>query len=568
MQQNLSILAVCLATSSLAFSQQEQTAVPPVRPFVLPPRIGIFNEAALTLEQMLALALANNRDIEASRIDQEKARYSLLGARGAFDPRVGANLYGQKAVTPVASTIGGSPTGSLLTRTWLAAPQLAGSLPWMGSSYEVDFSSSRTTTNNQFATLVPQYPTSLNLIFTQPLWRNLRFDANRHQVEVAKKNQNLTDEQFRLRVMQVLSQAEQAYWDLLFAYRNLEVQLDAVRIGAEQDASNRRQEAQGLLAPIDVVAAQRQLATFEITAYTAQEALTDAENALKLLILPDRADPLWSTALIPTTPVDVSAPLVPLQDAVTEALADRPELAQVRISGEINRIDTRLYRDQAKPQVDLVITRTHAGLAGEPVPPAPNPFSALGAVYERVNELSVAAGLTPIPTASFGSGTLPPTFIGGYGQSLSTLFLGDFPTTELQLRISMPIRNRTAEANLASSLADARRIADQRQQTEQSIEAGVRNALQSVQSAKLRLQSAGVARESAEQQYESEQRQFRAGTSTLFLVQQRQSDMITARSTERRAESDLGKAIASFELATGSILRAHSVALREGAERR
>jgi len=555
-------LAVYVAISSLAFSQQEQTSVPPVRPFILPPRIGILNQAPLTLEQALTLALTNNRDIDSSRADQDKARYAVLAARGVYDPRIGASLYGQKAVTPVASTIGGSPTGSLLTRTWFGAPQLTGSLPGTGASYEVDFSSSRITTNNQFATLVPQYPTSLNLIFTQPLWRNLRFDSNRHQIEVAKKNQNLTDEQFRLRVMQVMSQTEQAYWDLLFAYRNLEVQLEAVRIGGEQDASNRRQEQQGLLAPIDVVAAQRQLATFEINAYSAQEALTDAENALKLLILPDRTDPLWSTALIPATPVDASPPELSLQDAVTEALAERPELAEIRISSDINRTDIRFYRDQTKPQVDLVITRTHAGLAGRAVPPAPNPFSSLGAVYERVNELSVVAGLPPIPTASFGSGALPPTFLGGYGQSLSTLFAGDFPTTEIQLRISMPIRNRIAEANLASSLVDARKIADQRQQTELAVEAGVRNSMQSMQSAKLRLQSAGVARESAEQQYESEQRQFRAGTSTLFLVQQRQNDMITARSAERRAESDLGKAIASFELATASILRVHDVVLR------
>jgi HAE1 family hydrophobic/amphiphilic exporter-1 len=555
-------LAVCLAISSLAFSQQEQTAVPPVRPFVLPPRIGIFNEAPLTLEQTLALALANNKDIDASRIDQDKARYAVLGARGVFDPRFGLNLYGQKAVTPVASTLGGSPNGSLLTRTWYGAPQLVGSLPWLGSSYEVDFASSRVTTNNQYATLVPNYPTSLNLAFTQPLWRNLRFDSNRHQVDVAKKNQNMTDEQFRLKVMQVMTQAEQAYWEFLFAYRNFEVQLEAVRLGGEQDASNRRQEQQGLLAPIDVVAAQRQLATFEINAYSAQDALTTAENALKLLILPDRTDPIWSTAFVPTTPVDASSPVAPLQDAVTDALANRPELAEVRISSEINKSDTRFYRDQTKPQVDLVLTRTHAGLAGTAVPPAPNPFSSLGAVYEQVNELSTLAGLPTIPLASFGSGALPSTFLGGYGQSLSTLFAGDFPTTEIQLRFSMPIRNRTAEANLASSLADARRISDQRQQTEQNIEAGVRNAMQSVQSAKLRLRSAGVARESAEQQYESEQRQFRAGTSTLFLVQQRQSDMITARSAERRAESDLGVAIASFELATGSVLRAHDVALR------
>jgi len=554
--------SLLLVIAPAVFSQPEQVALPPVRPFVLPPRVGIFTQAPLKLEQALAMAVSNNKDIDSSRIDQTKARFAVLAARGAFDPHVGATAYGQKAVTPVASTISGSPTGSLLTRTWQATPQFTGSLPWWGGSYEADFASSRVTTNNTFATLLPQYPTSLNLAFTQPLWRGLRFDANRHQLEVAKKNQVLSDQQFRQRVMQVINQTEVSYWELVFASRNLEVQLEAVRLGGEQDASNRRQEQQGLLAPIDVVAAQRQLATFEINAYNAQEALTTAENALKTLILPDRSDPLWSTALIPTTPVEVSAPVLPLQDAVTAALADRPELAEARISSEVNQADTRYYRDQTKPQVDLALTRIHAGLAGAVIPPQPNPFSSIGAVFDRVNELSSSAGLAPIPVASFSSGSLPPGLVGGYGQSLSALFASDFPTTEIQLRISMPLRNRTAEANLASSLVEGRRIADQRLQTEQAIEAAVRNAVQAMESAKAKLQAAGVARESAEQQYDSEQRQFRAGTSTLFLVQQRQTDMITARSVERRAESDLAEAIASFELSTGGVLRAHHVELR------
>ena len=551
----------CAAISSIAFAQ-EGTKVPPVRPFVLPPRIGVFMDARLTLEQALAMALANNKDIDASRIDQAKALYNVLAAKGSYDPRAGANTYFQKAVTPVASTLGGSPTGALLNRTWLGDPQLSGAVPWTGGSYQLDYASSRNTTNNEFATLSPQYPTSLNFVFTQPLWRGLRFDDNRHRVEVAKKNQALTNEQFRQRVMQVVTQAEQAYWDLDFAYRNLDVQLEAVRLGREQDESNRRQEQQGLLAPIDVVAAQRQLAAFEINAYSAQEALTTAENALKLLILPDRTDPLWSAALIPVTPVNLSPPVVPLQDAVDEALATRPELAQVRITNEINQSDTRYYREQTKPQVDLIATRINAGLAGAQVAAGPNPFSGFGDLFTRVNQLSSAAGLPPVGGASFGGSSVPPGFAGGYGQSANLLFGGNFPTTEVQLRISMPIRNRTAEANLASALADGRRINDQRQQAELAVEAGVRNAMQSVESAKSRLAAAGVERESAEEQYASEQRQFRAGTSTLFLVQQRQSDMITARSAERRAEADLGKAVAAFELATGEVLRVHNVELR------
>jgi len=293
--------------------------------------------------------------------------------------------------------------------------------------------------------------------------------------------------------------------------------------------------------------------------------LTAAENALKVLILPDRTDPTWSSALIPITPVNVSPPVTPLQDAVREGLANRPELAQVEISVDINQADNRLFREQTRPQVDLVATHTNSGLSGIVLPAAPNPFTAgLTSLSERINDLSLLAGLQPLPTTGGGTTTagLPSMLVGSYGQSVNNIFSGNFPTTQLQLRISLPLRNRTAEASLNNSLAENRRIRNQRLQTEQSIEASVRNAMQSVESAKSRLESARVARISAEEQYQSEQRQFRAGTSTLFLVQQRQSDMITARSQERRAESDLCKAIATYELSTGTILQTNNIQLR------
>lgn len=539
------------------------TLVPPVRPFRLPARIGVETQMEITLEQALAMALANNKDIEASRIDRLESEYSLTAAQGAFDPQLNVNSYWEQQINPVASSLGGSATGSLLNKTWLADPGITQTLPWYGGSFKTDLSSADTFSNNTFLSLNPQYPTSLNFSYTQPLWRNLLYDNNRLQIDVAKKNIALTSEQFRQRVMTIVQQTEQAYWELSYGYNNLQVQLDAVRIGIQQDESNRRQEEQGLLAPIDVVAAQTQLANFEVGAYAAQSALTSAENVLKDLVLPDRNDSAWSSALIPTTSADVKAPLIPLADAVAEAMASRPEIAQVKINGEINEKDVRYYRDQTKPQVNLTVLYTRAGLAGVLLPPGPNPFtSAFGPLTDRLDELSVLAGLPPLGGVSFGSSTVPPLLIGNYGQSLSTIGGGNFPTTEVQLNISLPIRNRTAEGNLGKYMAETRRIHNQLQQTEQNVQAEVRTAMENVQMAQLRLQAAQVARQSAEEQYQSEQRQFRAGTSTLFLVQQRQSTMITARSQERRSEADMSEAIAQFQLATGTILAERNISLK------
>jgi len=541
-------------------SPRPTTLVPPVRPFRLPPRTGVDTQMEISLDQALAMAVANNKDIEASRIDRLESDYNLTAASGAYDPQLNVTGYWEQQINPIASALGGSSTGSLLNKTWQADPGITQPLPWYGGTFKTDLSSTDAYSNNTFLSLNPQYQTSLNFSYTQPLWRNLLYDSNRHQIDVAKKNRSLTAEQFRQRVMTVVQQAEQAYWELAYAYNNLQVQLEAVRIGIQQDESNRRQEVQGLLAPIDVVAAQTQLANFEVGAYTAQSGLTSAENSLKELILPERLHPLWSVALIPVTPPDVKPPLIPLADAITEAMANRPEINEVKINGEINQKDVRYYREQTKPQVNLTALYTRAGLAGTVLPPGPNPFtSAFAPITTQLNELSALAGLPPLSGVSFGSSTIPPVLVGNYGHSLAGIWSGDFPTTEVQLSISLPIRNRTALANLGKSLAETRRIRNQMEQTQQNIQSDVRNGMESVQMAQLRLQAAQVARESAEEQYQSEQRQFQAGTSTLFLVQQRQATMITARSQERRSEADMSEAIAQFQLATGTILSERNI---------
>ena len=171
------------------------------------------------------------------------------------------------------------------------------------------------------------------------------------------------------------------------------------------------------------------------------------------------------------------------------------------------------------------------------------------------------AGLPPLP-ATTGTTTIAPNLIGGYGQSLRNLLAQKYPTLRVGVRISLPLRNRTAEANLGGALALSNRITDQFKQTEQTIEAEVRNSLQAMRSAEARLAAAAASRSSAELQFQSEQRQFRAGTSTVFLVLQRQTDLLAARGRELQAQTDLNKAISQLQRATGNTLTANHISVR------
>jgi outer membrane protein TolC len=552
-------VAACVMSAGLSVPRDALAQTSTTAP-TLPTRIGVFGERELSLADALAAVLENNVDIAVSRTGTEQATYAVAGARGAFDTRLSFQSSFVRQVVPVSSIIGGGASGRLTQQDLLVGPRLEGFLPSLGTNYQLSFTSRRQATDNTFTTLNPQFPTALVLSITQPLLRGRRIDSARRQIEITRKNEELSEAQFQQRVMDVTLQAEQAYWDLVFARQNLQVQRDGLALASQQVDSNIRLVDQGVGAPIDVVEARTQLALARQNAYAAQTLLTRAENALKLLMAGDRSSPFWPVALLPSTTRREAGADPSLEDAVGRALARRPELTQTAIVNATNEANTRFFRDQTRPQVDLVGTYTSSGLAGRTINLGPNPLTAgFQPLVERLNSLSGLQGLPPIDSLGGSDSSIPSLLVGGVGQSLSNLARQDFPTMEVGLRLSLPFRNRTAQANLAGSLIEGRRIQLQRRQIEDAIEADVRNALQAVSSARASLEAATEGSRLAGEQYASEQRKFEAGTSTVFLVLQRQNSLIATRSQQARAESDLNKSLAVLSRATGEILRAHRI---------
>jgi HAE1 family hydrophobic/amphiphilic exporter-1 len=346
----------------------------------------------------------------------------------------------------------------------------------------------------------------------------------------------------------------------------LQVQIDAVRQARTQLESNQRLVAKGVLAPIDVVAATTQITTFEQSVYTAQEDVTRAENNLKTLMLPDRTSEIWSRPITPISEVSLDPPRVNLEIATAEALRSRPEITQLQTSSEINQIDERYFRDQTKPQINLVANYTSAGLAGTANEISRTTNTVNTDLLARINQLSAAQNLPPLVINPTTTVSAPPeNLVGGFFNSLGGIFSQRYPTYRVGVQIGLPFGNRVAEANLGRSLAEGTQLRNQRAQQEQIIEAEVRNSLQALRSAEARLSSALASRQSAEQLYESEQRQFRSGVTTFYLVLQRQTELLAARSRELQAQTDLNKAISEFQRATGTTLSANNVTVSDGA---
>jgi outer membrane protein len=537
-------------------------------------RVGVdMNEPRpMTVRDAIELALSNNKDIEVARQNVRISEFDLTAARGVYEPRFFSQSFYERSTVPSASFFTGGADGKLTQSNFTTNTQLQGQEGRFGGNYLVQFNNSRLTSSNPFNTLDPQFTTNLNFQYAQPLFRGRRFDQNRRLIEIAKKNLSLTDAQFRQRTIEIINNVQRAYWDLTFALKNLQVQRDSLKDAREQLESNRRRVEEGLLAPIDAVAVETQVANLEQGVYEALNTVSVAENNLKNLIAPSRTDDLWSKSVVPVDTVDVEAPNVALPDALNEALKNRPELELNDVQQAINDIDQRFYREQTKPQVDLIANFNLAGLAGSEQNVV-NPLSGSSdATRQKINEIigqvnqlnNNQPGLPDIPLlpATPTTGDVPENLTGGLFNSLTNVAALRYPTFRVGVQINLPFETRTARAQFGRSLVEGERLDTQRAQLEQLIQLDVRNALQLIRTAEARLRSAAIARENGERQYDSERRKFDEGQSTVFLVLERQTALTNARGAELRAQTELNKAIADLQRATGNSLRANNIVAR------
>jgi outer membrane protein len=527
-------------------------------------RVGVdmMNQKPLTLREAITLALENNKDIEVTRQNVRVAEFDLQAADGIYQPRFFAQSFYERSTTPTASLFGGGANGEITQSNFATNAQFQGSERRFGGTYQVQFNNSRLSSTNLFNTLNPTFTSNLTFQYTQPLFRGRRFDQNRRQIEIAKRNLSLTDTQFRQRSIEIIVNVQRAYWDLTFNLRNLQVQRDGVRDAKEQLEHNRRLVEEGQLAPSDIIASETQVANFEQNVYLALDEVNRAENNLKNLIAENKNDTLWNFSIVPTDSVDLDAPNTTLPEALDVALANRPELEINETQRDINKIDQRFFREQTKPQIDLVATYNLAGLAGTPTNFV-NPFGGSSlSLQQNFNALAQRTGNPDLIVPPAPTQPVPPGLTGGNFSSITDIFANRYPTYRVGVQINFPFASQTSKAQLGRSLVEGERIQTQREQIEQAIQADVRNALQSIRTAEARLRSAAIARENSERQYTSEQRKLDAGQSDVYKVLERQTALTTARSNELRAQTDLNKSIAELQRATGNSLKANDVEAR------
>ncbi|MEQ1869123.1 MAG: efflux RND transporter permease subunit [Vicinamibacterales bacterium] len=471
---------------------------------------------SLTVDEAVRMALENNLDLSAARLEPQIADSRVATASASFAPTFLSSLQRNNQLQPPASFL--IPTS---TRTDIVTSNvgLGQKLPWFGTSYNVAWSASHTNSNNVLNSYNPVLQSGLSVSVSQPLLRDLRTDQARAQVTLSMISRSASDAGLKEQVVRTTASVKTAYWNLVSARANVEARRASLQLAEELTRVNRAKVDVGQSPPLDLLSAEAEVASNQEQLIVADTAVRQAEDRLRLLIFDASRREIWATALnaVDTPPIAMVA--LDVEGAVTTALRERADLSRARQDLQSAQTTLKLAGNQRLPDVRANASYQASGLGG--------------------TEVLRSGGF---PGTVVGQGALTP-----FGSVLNQLLNSDYPTWAVGLSVSYPIGRNVDQAHYARTRLEASQAEQRVKGSEARVIQQVRDAAWKVEMNAKRIETTRAARQLAEQRLDAERKRFDVGMSTSFLVIQAQRDLSQARSNELSSVLAYDLSLVDFE---------------------
>jgi outer membrane protein len=472
-------------------------------------------QQAMSLQDCFQEALTHNFDVQIERYNPKISLYALNAAYAGYDPLLNFSATHQHDEEGVDNIPPDTTSGDSFSSG------VNGSLPW-GTTYDLSGTISDTYGNgfNGFRFIGPTNGAlfspggssvgSVQLSVTQPLLKNFWIDTTRLTIRVAKSQLKSSEQGLRSQIINTITAVENAYYELIFAQEDVEVETQALVLAQTQLDQDKQRVQVGSLAPLDVQQDEAQVAQSRANLIAAENTLSVDQNALKNLITDSY--PQWhGTNIQPTATLEAPLELFDLQDSWSKGMTERPDLLQARYAVEQQGIRLKFSYNQIFPELDLVGTYGFNGTAGG----------------------------------------LPGTF--------NQFREGDRPFYSYGVQLSVPLSNVGPRSQYKSAKATMQQVVLQLKQLEQSVMVGIDNAVNQARSDYESVDATRQARIYAAAALDAEQKKYAVGKSTTFTVLQLQNNLTAARSQEIRALANYNQALANLAQQEGSTLERNDV---------
>ena len=405
-----------------------------------------------------------------------------------------------------------------------------------GLSTQLTYASQRTTVNSSLFSLDPYASGYLDLQLTQNLLNGFGYPVNGRNIRVQKNNLKVTDLQFQQQVITTVSSVLNLYWDLVSFDQDMRARQREVETAERFLHDNEEQVRVGTLAEIEAVRAQAQLYAARQDLTISQTNMLQQETILKNALTRSGvgAAELKGVRVVPLDAIPVPEPgQIPSADELMpEAVAKRVELEQTRINLESNKLNLVGVKNGLRPTLQAFAELTSNGLTGE--------LTALGAQQAGV-----------------------PYLAGGYPNLLGQIFRRNYPNYSAGFALNIPLRNRAAQADYVTSLLEIRQNELNLQKLVNQVRVEVENAVVGLEQARARHDAAVQGRILSERTLNADQIKYEAGAGTSYQVVQDERDLAAAQSSEAQAMANYTHARIAFDQALGRTLEVNRISVEQ-----
>ena len=485
----------------------------------------------LSLKHYLELVMANNTDIQIQFLTVEVPRNNIQAAMGIWDPTARANFN-----TTRSTSLPTSPLDTNNVNSTLKSLNQPFSLNYSqrldtGLQYTATFNGSKISSSNSRSSYVKQYNSGIALNLQQPLLRDRGRFVNRIPLMTAQSNFKVAEFSLRDRLLTLVQTAEGAYWNVISARETLRVQEKARDTAKTYLDFMQQQLDLGALSPLDIYNPKAALAQAEVALSQAKFTLVQAEDALRRQLGADLDPEVRKLPIELTEPIDPGASATAILDreeTVQKALVNSPALQAATQRLDVDDLQIHSAKNSLLPSLNLTGTYTSNGLGGIFDP-------------NRTSLTGASAGLLPL---------VP----GGISDALGQMFGFGYPTYQAGLTLSLPIRNRTASANMANALVQKKSDALTVRTQQQSVRLQVLNSVTALEGAKEQLKLANVQRDFAKLNQDAAEEKYKLGTETNQNVVFAQQAMAQAELTVVTAQINLRRSLLNLMTQTGELL--------------
>jgi outer membrane protein len=452
----------------------------------------------------------------------------------SFDPTISAFTNFQHATSPQSNTIL-TGTTALITNSRTYQVSYNQNFQW-GMNTTFTYASTHTNINSNRFSLDPYTSGDLDFQITQNLLNGFGVAVNGRNIRVQKNNMKATDLQFKQQVITTITAALNLYWDLVSFDQDVKAREQEVATAQQLLQNNQEQVRIGTLAEIEVTRAQSQLYAARQDLVISQTNLLQQETILKnaLSRVGVASSDFADVHVIPLDTINIPPQddAGPLDQLVADAVKNRVEVQQAKINLESNQLNLIGIKSSLKPTLQAFAELTNNGLTG---------------------------ALTPFGAASGGV----PGLVGGYGNLLGQIFTRDYPNYSAGFSLNIPLRNRAAQSDYATSLVEIRQNELSLQRQINQVRVDVQNAVIGLQQARARYDAAVQGRILSQQTFDADKKKYDLGAGTSYQVVQDERDLASAQSSELQAMANYSHARIAFDQALGRTLEVNHISMQE-----